>query len=278
MSKLYIVGLTQSGKLQDLKELLEPIQSFYNGLQWTFHTPLDEGYDYLNSMKKDGKIIPLDFCYRHDFSRDHYLFMGTMKTGDWFICMDDLERISPKFFEMWPNLRNLLESNGIDGCVLQGKRFLYRYSDQLRHSGNPHEGIQGCKKLIDLTQIDQFKDPKWFFWNVRNDKRDKFHYVFHHVKYYTNYPNSNHCLLGRDNNLKAFYEHDAARQEFRQYCETSDILPLNEERWIWLCKNKLDDIRKFVNYEKYLNDAYHYFINGREEYEKTRTETSMVIV
>lgn len=278
-SKLHICGLCKSGDTEELKASLLPLYDYYDALQYVIHEPIDtELYDFLDSIKKDGKIIKTEWCQRLDFARNNYLFRGNMKTGEFFINLDSKEKLFPEFFKLWPQLKEFLIKNNIDGVLLSGKRFLYRYSEFLEHRGNPHEYIANANNVVELTSFGIFKDTSWYWHNVHTDgKRDKYQYIWHFINYYC-FPASNHCLLGRDNNQKEFYEHDAVRREFRLYCEKSDLLPLTQEKFIWLCNNKLDDIRKFVNYEKYLNDGYHYFINGREEYEKTRTETSMVIV
>ena len=57
--KLWLIGITTEGHEKDLRELIEPIKQDFDGLIWTFHYPLDSGYDYLRSVKGDGEIIGL---------------------------------------------------------------------------------------------------------------------------------------------------------------------------------------------------------------------------
>lgn len=278
MSKIYIAGLCQSGDLSSLKESLLPLYDCYDGLQYVIHEPIDnELYNFLDSIKKDGKILKTEWCGRLDFARDNYLFRGNMKTGDFFINLDSKERLFPKFFEQWKPLKNYLEAYNIDGVLLYGKRFIYRHNEFLKHSGNPHESILGVNRILELTTMEPFKDTSWFWHNVHTDnKRDKFHYVWHFINYYT-FPNSNQCLMGAKD-AEDFNRREKIRRQFRLYCEKLDLLPLTIDKFKDLCYNRLDEIRYFINSEKILNDGYHYFINGHEEYEKTRTETSMVLV
>lgn len=267
MNKINICGLTQSGKLNDLKELLEPLFPYYDALNWVFHYPKDDGADFLESVKKNGRIIYLDFNYRLDFSRNHYLYCGTIKSGEYCFFLDDLERLKPNFFLQWPGLKYFLESNGIDGVTLYGKRFLYKFNDFLEFRGNPHEGLVGANRIIELTTIDEFKNTSWFWENVRPKKRDKFHYIWAFVNYYVNYPNSNHCLLGLDkysNREEIFKVREYQRRKFRDYCQSLDILPLTKDKFIDLCGNRFDEIKEFINNEKIINDAYQYFILKNE--------------
>lgn len=265
MSKFHICGVTKSGSEEDLKELLEPLFSYYDALNWGFHLPEDGGYNYLESMKKEGKIQLLDWKFRLDFSRNHYLYNGTIKPGDYFCALDSQERLYPAFFEKWPQLKQLLEYNNIDGVVLYGKRFLYKYNDFMEYRGNPHEGLLGANKTIELTSIDGFQETSWFWGSVRAQKRDKTESFFHHVNYYVNFPNSNNCLLGLDryaNREEIFHKREVIRKQFRAYCQSLDLLPLTIDKFKDLCNNRLEEMKYFINSEKYLNTAYACYILG----------------
>ena len=276
MQKLHICGITKCGEEKNLRELLAPLYPYYDALNWVFHLPVDEGYEYLKSIKKDGKIQTLEFCNRLDFSRNHYLFNGTMQTGDWMIFLDDVERLYPVFFENWKELKNILDYNNIDGCVLHGKRFLYRYSEYLEHRGNPHEGVSGAKNVIELTSLDKYKDITWFFGSVRNINRDKYHFVAHYLKYYC-YPNSNHCLLGCESDIPRFHNRQRVRHQFRQYCEQIGVLPMTPEKFQWLCANKMSEIRDFINKEKILNDAYRYFFLNKKDFNDDHDYNNIIV-
>ena len=102
--RLWLIGITTEGHKQDLEELIEPIKDHFDGLIWTFHYPKDDGADYLESVKGEGEIIYTKWCNRLDFSRNHSLFQGPMRVGDWFVTIDTLERLSPDFTK---DLRNL---------------------------------------------------------------------------------------------------------------------------------------------------------------------------
>lgn len=268
MQKFHICGLCNDDiNQEDLKELLEPIKPYYDSLNWVVHNPLIENgaHKYLESIKKEGKIIYTDWCFRLNFSRNHYLYQGTMKNGDWFISLDPMEVLKPEFFEKWPQLKQLLESNQVDGVLLYGKRFLYQFNDYLEHKGNPHEFLVGNSKTVELTTIEEYKNTEWFWGSRRKEKRDKFDSVWHHVNYLVNYPNSNNTLLGLDrysNREEIFQKREIIRKQFRAYCQNLDLLPLTIEKFKKLCTDDLENMRYFIENEKYINTAYAYYILG----------------
>ena len=173
--KLWLIGITTEGHEQDLRELIEPIKDDFDGLIWTFHYPKDEGADYLEQVKGEGETIYTKWCNRLDFSRNHSLFQGPMKIGDWFLTIDTLERLSPEFTK---NLRKLcvdLDEKGIDGVYLYNKRLLFKLKEQTAFVNNPHEGIFGCSNTIELTNQSFWK--KEYQKNVRDEKRkDPLHF------------------------------------------------------------------------------------------------------
>jgi len=270
MSKIYICGLcNDDSNLEDLKILLDPIKYYYSGLQWVVHNPLIQNgvHKYLESIKKDGKIIYADWCFRLDFSRNHYLYQGNMKPGDWFISLDHLEILLPGFFDKWQKLKEKLELAEVDGVLLYGKRFLYKYNDYLEHKGNPHEFLINNSKTIELTNLEEYKNTTWFWGSRRTEKRDKFDYIWHFMNYYVNFPNSNHCLLGLDrysNKEEVFQIRETIRRQFRIFCQSLDLLPLTIDRFKDLCHNRLEEMKKFINSEKIINDMYHYYILNRK--------------
>ena len=209
---------------EDLKILLNPIIEYTDGLQWVHHVNDISDFkkqDYLELTKGMGRIIYSEWCQRYNHSRNLYLFQGSMKTGDWFINLDSLEILKPDFFKKWGFLKELLENNNIDGVVLYGKRFLYRFSEFLEHKGNPHEYIVGNNTTIELTTIQEFSNTDWFWGSRRSEKRNEFHFVLHYLKYYC-LPNSNHCLLGCENNIEKYKEQEYALNDL-------DYIPVKQK-------------------------------------------------
>src|SRR6056300_963637 len=97
--KLWLTGMTSAGNGDHLKELIEPIKEYFDGLIWVYHDDqkefqadqhLDSGLRYLYDNKRDGEIIRSRWCNRFDFSRNIGLYQGPIKYGDWFLVIDTM--------------------------------------------------------------------------------------------------------------------------------------------------------------------------------------------
>ena len=261
--KLWLIGVTTEGHEQDLKELIEPIKNNFDGLVWTFHYPKDEGSCYLESVKGEGEIIYTKWCSRLDFSRNHSLYQGPMKFGDWFLTIDTLERLSPTFTKNLKKLCADLDDVDVDGAYLYNKRFLFKLKEQTAFVNNPHEGIIGCSKTLELSKQHFWK--KEYQKNVRDEKRlNRYHFVEHNMKYYV-YPNTNHLVLGFENDqnlIKKRYENrsilfnEVSRLGFYPY----DLKSLEE----CFKTNLTRTIRDCINFDKFVNDWYRYKILGQK--------------
>ena len=257
--RIWLIGITSEGHEEDLRQLIEPIKNDFDGLVWTFHYPTDEGYDYLESVKKEGEIICTKWCNRMDFSRNHCIYQGPMKFGDWFLTIDTLERLSPLFTK---NLRDLckdFDNNKIDGAFLYNKRFLFKLNEHTAFVNNPHEGIHGCTKTIELSH-----QPFWnkdFQKNVRGERRqDPFHFVEHNFKYYL-YPNTNHLLLGFEDDIELVKKRYANRSKFIETIYSQGFDPFNIDSVEECLRNHIDDdLKTCINFDKFLNDWYRYKI------------------
>jgi hypothetical protein len=261
--KIWFVGVTHEGNLKHLKELINPIKDCFNGLIWTFHYPKDLGADYLESLKGEGKIIYADWCNRLDYSRNHCLYQGPMQMGDWFFTVDCHERISRDFGRSLKKIANSLDEEGIDGIFLHGKRFAAKVKEETEFSGNPHEGITGITKAIEITQTDFWKDS--FFQNIRQSSRDKFAIFISAMKYYI-FPQTNHLFLHfeEDKEFISFrYEirlrflNEITKLGFNAYCLDSVRSCIK--------KHLTDELIKCINSEKILNDWYRYEFLGAED-------------
>src|ERR1051326_101751 len=151
--KIWLCGMTSAGNYQNLKELIEPILEYFDGLVWTFHLPnpatadntfdfripIDEGFNFLEENKKEGKIILCEWTQRHFNSMNQYLWQGPMQEGDYFVQIDTLERLGKEFCE--ERLRDLCENmeRGKVGLVSnKGKGLIFRYQEVLEFRGSPH--------------------------------------------------------------------------------------------------------------------------------------------
>tara|TARA_Y100001937_G_scaffold53658_1_gene74041 strand:+ start:46453 stop:47289 length:837 start_codon:yes stop_codon:yes gene_type:complete len=262
--KLWLIGITTEGHEKDLRELIDPIKGDFDGLIWTFHYPLDSGYDYLCSVKGDGEIIKTKWCNRLDFSRNHCLFQGPMKAGDWFLTIDTLERLSPEFTKNLKSICHQLEQNNVDGCYLYNKRFMFRYNETMEFKGNPHEAMLGTQNSVELTNLKIW--DKSFQKNVRSEKRqDPFHFVEHNFKYYL-FPSTNHLFLGFENDVLLVKKRYENRMKFFQAIHSQGFDPYDYDSVKECLENHLDDtMKECINFDKFLNDWYRYEVLGEKE-------------
>ena len=266
--KLWLTGLTSEGNSDQLKELIDPIKNDFDGLIWTFHYPKDEGSEYLESVKGDGEIIYTKWCNRLHFSRNHCLFQGPMRVGDWFVVIDTLEKLSSEFTSSLRNLTKILNNNHIDGVYLWGKRFMFRLNEHSEFVGNPHEGIKGSQKPIELTQTEFWKDS--YFENLRPKLRESLHWVNAFMKYYL-FPQSNHLVLHFEHDAGFINQRYEIRYKFFNEIHSLGYDPLNIKSVI-KCINEIgltNTLKECINSEKILNDWYRYeFLGARDQIDK----------
>jgi len=262
--KLWLIGVTTEGHKKDLQELIEPIKDFFDGLIWTFHYPTDEGADYLEEQKGEGEIIYTKWCNRLDFSRNHSLYQGPMRVGDWFVTLDTLERLSSDFAAYLKSLANQFDQKGVDGSFLYNKRFMFKLKEQTAFVNNPHEGIAGATKTIELSKLDFWQ--KDFQKNVRGEKRENpLHFVDHNFKYYL-FPNTNHLLLGFEDDIELVRERYNVRGKFFAEIFRLGFYPYEIESVKECLSTELTPtLKECINFDKFLNDWYRYEILGERE-------------
>ena len=267
-NKIWLCGITHKENNQNLRELIEPIKKYFDGLVWTFHLPTDEGADYLESVKGDGKIIYTDWTQRYDFARNHYLFSNIIKEGDWFFNIDSEERLSEEFCKNLNDYIKILEAQDIDSLYYEGKFLAFKFNEWMYWRNSIHEYLIGCNKSVDLKNISPFDDNGIRF-NLRKEKRNKFDFVKQALRYYLT-QGSIHCLLQCENNKKYFEERMSIRSEFRNHLMNKDIDISNTESVLnFIIKNDLDEVtKKCINFEKYLNDVYRYYKLGLQDFEQ----------
>lgn len=276
-NKLWLCGMTSEGNLENLKEMIEPIKEYFDGLVFTYHgsTFMDDCWNYLTSNSKEGKIICAKWCNRHAYSQNHFLYQGPMEDGDKFILLDSMERISPEFCkDHLPKLIEYMDKNNVACLANYGKGFLFRYNEMLEFRGSPHWYATALDGEQANTQLE-----KNLFWNVRGEKREKFHWVGHYAKYMFCYPaGSNHALLGLEKQgdpQKLFPVREALRLQFRKEAKNRGYPLTMEGLNAWLSQ-PLDAVTKhYLNTEKTWNDYYRYYILKDETVVDTHMPSDM---
>lgn len=266
--KVYLVFMAGPNSLTNLKELIEPVREFFDGIVCVLHDSENSPEQtYLDSLPLPTTIIHLSFARRHAFSRNHYLWCGPIEEGAWLCQVDVLERLNSQFAA---NLRPFIasaESQGINAVFYYQKAFIYQQHESLEFIGSPHEGLRrhdGKMRAAELSQ--QYPIETDIRYSVRHLKRDtSFSWIGHYAKYYIEYPyGSNHCLLGnsdRGDEMTIFRQREYMRNTFRDYMRLKGM-PLTVDGVIQYWRDHpLDEaMRRFVNGEKVLNDLYRYRI------------------
>lgn len=263
MPKIYLTGMCGNTRKEFLEESLGSIINYFDGLVWGYNKKeKDECAEYLESIKKDGKIEYSKFYPgRYDFARNHYLFSSKFDDGDWCLNIDIDEIVSEDFCKPLRHNINHFNLQGIDAVFLHNKIFLFKWTEHLFFYGSVHESLRGFQNPIELTSLEIFQDSSKFFNNKRSERRDKYDFVNKYLYYYLA-PASYHCLLGLEDKQEQFKERQILRSNFRQECQSINFpykphqVKEIEER----VHNLPEELKPYFNKEKILNDFYRYHV------------------
>lgn len=288
--RLFLTLMTGNGKLEMLEELISPVIHYFDGIIAVFHKDdgenADEGYNFLVENKKVGEIITIPYTGRHEFSRNHCVFSKKFQYGDWFIQIDDLERLDLEFCKKLKDLINVANQQGVLGFYLHSKPFLFKWSERIMYVGTPHESLRSIDalendKFVELAGLNngEFNEARI---NVRPKYRtDPLHFVGHFAKYYLNQPpGSNTCLLGLEQNItnfdqvslrELFENRERTRLEFREFMRSVTGGFVDIQSLTFFLKNASQHelykpiLSKYLNKEKILNDYYRLYVLGEKD-------------
>lgn len=267
MNKSWMLLMVGQNSLEDLKELWEPIESYFNGLVVTYHGEKEDiEAKYLESVKKEGRVIYLPYSNRHDFSRNAYLYCGPIQDGDICCQCDLLERPVPNFLEN--NLKvitNYISLGLFNCCDYYGKPFIFEFHESLKYAGSPHETLirqDGNMKRVELNN--QFPNESDVRINMRPIKRtDEFNWVNHYTRYMLMPWGSNHCLLGLEKNgdpSVLFPIREAKRLAFREEMKQRGFALTIDGLKSMLLGEIDEKLKNMINEEKTWADFYQYHI------------------
>ncbi len=265
--KIYLVFMAGPNSLTNLKELIEPVRTAFDGIVCVLHDARGSDEDaYLTSV--GAHIIHLPFSRRHAFSRNHYLWCGPIEQGDWIVQLDHLERLNPGFAASLRPFISDLESHGLNAAFYYSKAFVYQQHESLEFVGSPHEGLRrhdGQMRAVELSHTYPVETD--IRYSVRHLKRDsEFSWVTHYLRYYLYPYGSNHCLLGnvdRGDEMTIFRQRETMRNAFRDEMRRRSIPMTVDGLVAYWRANPLDDkMIHWINAEKILNDGYRYLVRG----------------
>ncbi len=259
--KLWLCGITSNGNEKAITENILPIAKYFDGLNWVYDESKgreDKTSWLLEDNRKEGKItfIP-SFYNRFHFFRNHYIFNGLMKDGDWFVVLDSCEKLEGPFCEKICDFIFMLEENGVEGVVLHGKGLMFKFNESMEYRNSVHEQLQGARNIIEMTSIKGYENSIDYFKNRRSEIRDSQSFVEKYLFYYL-CPNSIHCLLGCEDNRGRFARRQDLRKKFlKTYIKKIDI---NTENVIGYLVENTEEMKEYINNEKIFNDVYRKYV------------------
>lgn len=270
--------MTTAGNEANLRAMIDPVRKYFDGLNFTFHYPKDAGSDYLEEQKGDGRIVYAEWCKRHGYSMTHFLWQGTMEDGDKLVLLDSAERISEKFCkERLPEIVKMMDNDNVAMVAHDGKGLVFRFNEQMEFRGSPHWGLI----QVDGLQVNTHFGPDEF-WNVRNEQRDPFQWVFHYAKYFLYPQGSNHALLGLDHHKgdpkEIFVKRETKRLWFLTEMRKSGFPRTLDGLQAFLSQPLTDDIKKLINSDKVWSDYYHYVVLGDKTVTDNHDPETMKVV
>ena len=215
MSKLWLIGMTQN-RLNDLKEIVQYSDIYFDGLIFVDHYSSDQTYQLLETHKKGGKIIQRPYYMQHSHSQNEIFFCRHAKNGDWMFLNDSPERITLHWLMKMKDDIKMAEEKGIGAFYFSGRPYLWQYFDGQEFVGSPHWGVRGIVGKPFSFGEDQ-KDL--YIENKRNEKPED-SYCLHPIKYWFSHNPSNETFsmynkYGND----VLNTHEVIRFSFRLYCE-----------------------------------------------------------
>ncbi len=263
MSKVYIFISTQN-EFENIKELTSVYEHF-DGICAVDHFSNDGTYKLLKERCKDGFVEQIPYYGAHQHDLNHLLFNPKIKIGDWILLRDSSERINPNFASNIRPFINHLRNLRINSLIQRSKLLLFRRFPQQFFSSSPHWGFQGGRdNYADISQATWFADDKEYCYSVRDETRNKYHFIDAFMRYYL-INDSNHCLLGIENfnNPKeTFIQLEQERLDFLLYLQelgiNNDVDSLGG--YLGLLNPLPERMKYFINSNLILNQFYRYYI------------------
>lgn len=249
MSRIFLCGTT-SKEFQNMKELTDPIYEHIDGLLYT----IDDGafedgtYELLNKRKGEGALIHRNFVKNHSYSHNHWLLdSGVLKTGDIFIMRDSAERFHPEWASKIRNFIDTLVFGGVKTAFNYNKLFFAVKNDSMEFVHSPHWALKGWQReVIEMSNYHDELKKEWT-WRKRDGEeggRPIDNKIDHEAKYYWTYGNSNHLLLGREDNIEEYQRLEIIRLHLRDQARILGFeLTLDglKEFMKWITSDEVED-------------------------------------
>ena len=256
--KIYL-GIITHNQYKNIDELTKDCYQYFDGIIAVDGGSTDGTKELLEQRKGLGKIIHRNWTNDFDFQNNEILRQGPAKIGDWIFLRDSMERFNLDFVKNIRNFVNYCRTNNVRFTHCNGKGFGFEYYDDMFFFGNPHWGIRNARPNY-LNMFDMFNKERDFAYRLLDGEeggRPLHNFIDHFAKYYYVYGRSNHLLLGRENNMKEYEEHEENRQKFRFHCSTLGL------------DFSLDSLKDYLSKEDWKKDEYFIKLFEKEEILKT---------
>ena len=160
----------------------------------------------------------------------------------------------------------MLDNNGVNTVYQYSKLLFFKRFPHQQFSNTPHWGFSGAQdKKISIEFQKWFEKDSEYCYSVRNETRDKYHFINAFMRYYLMI-DSNHNLLGLENfgnPTELFPILEAQRMEFILYLNQLGIENTGQSLDSYIQINGLNDkLKIFFNNNLILNQWYRYhFLN-----------------
>lgn len=256
--KLFICGMVR-GDRQKIEKNIVPVLKYFDGIVLVIDSRAkEEDIQWLESIKGEGEIIVSKWVNDHAWTMNRFLFTDKMELDDYFVIVDETDRLNEVFCKDLKENCNYWLKNGV-GCAWLDHPFVLRYHSGLRVSGSPHWGMMGILgQIISLDRINGYRKENYVF-----NERDLLTSAFLHPAKYYFYPmvTSNHLqLLYGEHGDKVFIERENERVRFLYFLEKELKVKQSLDNFIdYLLNNKNNYhpyVEKMIEEETNLKDIF----------------------
>jgi hypothetical protein len=259
--KLWLCGMVR-GNRAVLENSINHIKDYFDGLIFVVDdraNPAD--IEWLESIKKEGKIIVKKWVNDHAHTSNEILFSGVMNFRDYFAIFDETDKLNEVFVKDLRENIKYWDKNNV-GCVHLDHPFVVRYTDNLRFTSSPHWTISGVVgHYVDLTKINGYLKESYLF-----NRRDILQSGFvRPAKYWFEYAHSNqNVLLYHQFSPEIYQQHENLRLQFRLFCLETLGIKLTLDSFIQYLKDNVGHyppyFEQVLEWEVNLKDMFRLFV------------------
>lgn len=225
--KLWLCGII-SGDRKMIENTILPIIPYFDGIIFVVDSRAKvEDIQWLNTVKKEGKIIVKKWVNDHSHTSNEVIFSDIMKFPDYFVWVDQSDKLDRQFaIDLKENIEYFHDGN--IGAFWIDHPLLVRYHTGVRFVGSPHwTCINILGKQINLTTAPGYKKESYIV-NTRDILKSGF---LSPIKYTFTYPPfSNHFqLLYSQFSQEIWAKHEGMRINFQLSCQQELGLDLTVE-------------------------------------------------